>query len=441
MKHLAAFFLAITFANSASAQSGAERLAELMSQDFAKQSISALENGDRSAAIGFALRGLPSQPTETNLAAYPDATFALELAYGARVPRINQDREARYSVNSDGTRAFIGHFEFDSSPATGEFPQAIIDPRDGSLVRTLDPQIDVYGLTTPGLSASFSPDGAILAMPSNETLSVYLFRAGDGEYIGELPSGFAQAPKGGMGYEVGFSADGRLYARGYSSLTEAGISVWNVEDQTLLHRIPLSKDRNVRQWPLGWDHEGGFVVQTIHLDPKTRDPAQIVLERWAVDGAKRPLLDTGLRSYDLGMSALTVADTGLLLLSDERGLTAIDLETGGTRFSVDVRLPLIALARAGNAIVLRPRELVSPMRYSVHDLNGNKLEIRGRDAIPHMHDLFSLNGNRIAESSGLPQTTYTGADLAEGVVFYEEVWSGLTAPQRDAIDADRVVRP
>ncbi|MFD1796985.1 WD40 repeat domain-containing protein [Paracoccus aurantiacus] len=372
---------------------------------------------------------------------YPEAVFALELAYGARVPRIDQDRDARYSVNSDGTRAFVSRWEDPTHPDQDSFPQAIIDPRDGRLIAELDPQIRVHGVTTPGISASFSPDGSILALPSNETSIVHLYAAEDGAYIGEMkPSPEASGGKS-IGYEAGFNQDGRLYARAYSVLRTTGIDIWDVRSRDLIHNFQTVSDKTTRQVPLGWDHEDGLIVQTTRSDPDRKIPDKIIIERWKTDGTKSALVSREGRKYDMDVTAFAYPETGLLFLAGEQGLEAVDMSTGQLRFSHPMIGPFAALARDAHAVVLRPRSLVQPDAFTVLDLDGNELAIRGNDAIPFMHDVFSPGGNRITMSTGLLQTTYAGAGAPQGLTLYERVWSEMSEAERRNISVERVPRP
>lgn len=436
-----AAFAGLILAHSAAAQTDGERLADLMSRDYATQAITAIRQGDRPAALRLALKALPDQPNEEDLVRYPAAVFALELAYGARVPRIDQDRDARYSVNSNGTRAFVSRWEDPTHPDQDSFPQAIIDPRDGRLIAELDPQIQVHGVTTPGISASFSPDGSILALPSNETSIVHLYAAEDGAYIGEMkPSPEASGGKS-IGYEAGFNQDGRLYARAYSVLRTTGIDIWDVQSRDLIHNFQTVSEKTTRQVPLGWDHEDGLIVQTTRSDPDRKIPDEIIIERWKTDGTKSALVSAQGRKYDMNVTAFAYPETGLLFLAGESGLEAVDMSTGEMRFSQPMIAPFVALARDGTAVVLRPRSLVQPNAFTVLDLEGSVHAIRGNDAIPFMHDLFSLGGNRITMSTGLLQTTYTGAGAPEGLTLYQRVWSDISEAERLNINAERVPRP
>lgn len=442
MKALAAALAtSLILAGPVQAQTDAARLAELMSEQYAKQAITALRQGDRAAAIGFALRGLPDQPTEADLTAYPDAVFALELAYGARVPRIDQDRAARFSVNSNGTRAFISHWEDSSRPDTGDFPQAIIDPRDGAVIRELDPQIEVHGLTTPAISASFSPDGTILALPSNKTSSVYLYAAEDGTYWGEMKASADAAGGIGTGYEVGFSDDGRLYARGYLVGRSAGIHVWDVASRELLHHLPMTSKTNARQWPIGWDDNGGLFVQTTLEDPDRKQDDQVTIERWGLDGGRHDFYTTKRPPHDSNIWPYPFPSAGLLLLSVTEGLVALNMKSGQPRFTRQESAPFVASARNSQAFVIKPRQLISPDQLIVVDYQGNELEITGNDAIPFMHDVFSLRGNRITESTGILATTFTGEGIPTGLALYDKIWSSIDLSEQSSISEERVLRP
>lgn len=426
----------------AGAQTQAERLAELMSRDFASQAIGAVQKGDRQAAIKLAVRGFPPDPTKEEMAGLPESVFALELAVGARLIRIDQDGFGGFSVNSTGTRAFAGHWGDYAGATERDFPQAILDARDGTRIKELDPQIDVHGITTPGTSPSFSPDGSILAVPSNKTFAVHLYGSETGEHLGELSPGFEVRSSGGIGYEIGFSDDGSQYARGYDAKPGgAGILVWDVATRSLIHNLPMDGGRNNRQYPLGWDHEDGFVVQTIYRESSASKPHRVALERWKQDGDRTPLLDTDLRSYDAGVNVFLYPSTGLLLLSDQHELRAVDLDTGEVRFTVPAALPFVALVRDGTAFALRPRGLMSPMEYPVVDLQGGVLTTEGRDVVAFAHGLFSMNGKSIGEATGMLDTTYVGENLPLGTELYRLAWESLTEADRSEVDLDRVMRP
>lgn len=132
--------LCVVFATPTLAQSQAERLTQMMSRNYAIQSLQALIQGDSDAALNFALRAFPPEPSDDEIIALPEAMFALEVAAGARIARIDATGEGQYSVDGTGTRAFVGFY--DPRPEVNQryVPPALYDPRDGSLIQVLEPE-------------------------------------------------------------------------------------------------------------------------------------------------------------------------------------------------------------------------------------------------------------------------------------------------------------
>lgn len=432
--------LCIMVAAPAVAQSQAEKLALMMSKNYAMQSLQALMLGDRAVAVEFALRALPSDPTDDEIELLPDAMFALELSAGSRIIKIDVNGEGYYSVDSTGTRAFAGFHDPRPEVNARYFAPAIYDQRDGSLIRILDAEFDTHGLTTPEVSPVFSPDGSILALPSNATLSVHLYRASDGEYLGEMKPDFAVAPKTGVGLPLGFSQDGGMYALGYLQ-DGGGILVWNVADLKLVHHLPASNTTSERSNPLGWDHENGFAVQIVAHDASTGIDKSAGLERWTLGGERHRIGDLDGVIDGWSLRSFTFDGVPVVFMTEEARLAAIDLNTGETRFTTEVLAPEVALVRGGTAFAIRPFDVESLEDFQVFDLVGNRLQPMGRDLIPLAQAAFTMSGQLAGMPKGATRHTYLGADLPERAALYQQVWQSLSDADRRAIDQDRVMRP
>lgn len=419
------------------AQSQAERIAKLMSREFAMQSLGALLTGQRRSAISFALRGLPADLAENEVADYAEAMFALELSVGSRMPILDVRGEGIFSVDSTGTRALAGFY--DARPEVNEkyFPLALYDAESGSLIAKLDPQVETHVSVSP----SFSSDGQFLAVPSRLTTSVQIFRAEDGSHVGEMAADESSDAQATSCLPLGFSADGAHYACGFVVGGSGGVRVWKVEDLSLAYHLELPGEPNIGVVPQAWDHLGGIVVmKTTQPDP-TQPPEKVELERWSLDGEVKSIGDiTGVIGGDTS-GGDTFGDVPLILMEDQARLAAIDLDTGKVRFTTEVLDAEVALVRDGTAFSIRPFDIGSLEDFQVLDLSGKRLETRARDLIPLAQLAISTSG----EIAGMPRRateyTYHGDDLPEGAALYDHVWASLSDAERAEIDRDRVPRP
>lgn len=217
--------------------------------------------------------------------------------------------------------------------------------------------------------------------------------------------------------------------------------MWNVEDRTLTDHLRFENSGSVLWLPLGWDHEGGFAVQKVVMDPASGKTVGTSLERWQRDGKWRTVADLANVVDEAALRAYTFPTVLLALMSDERRLAAIDLETGETRFTTEVSVPEVALVRNGSAFAIRPFDLETPEDFQVIDLQGNRLPPRGKDLIPLAQAAVSRSGMLVGLPKQAARDTYRGDDLPEGAALYAHIWQGLSDAERKVIDQDRVVRP
>lgn len=434
VKHVL-FGLCVMSALPAHAQSQAERLAQMMSKNYATQSLQSVMLGDLESARNFALRAFPPDPTEQEAMAFPEAMFALELAMGARIAHIDDEGTGLYSVDSTGTRAFAGFYDPRPEVNRQYVTPAIYDPRDGALIGALD---EITASSSPEFSPEFSSDGKLLAYPTiGAEAKVQLFDSSDGSLVRELtPEALASENGGGL-YPLGFSADGSQYAAaGYQR-----ILVWNVAEGGLVSQITPGGEVAVTWVPLGWDHENGFAVQRIITDLVTGTVTNAGLERWSQDGEKAVVSDLAGVIDTVSLKSITFPGVPVVFMSDEMRLAAIDLETGKVRFKTEVEFPEIALVRNGTAFAIRPFDIESLDDFQVFDLNGNRLQPTGRDLIPLAQAAISRSGMIAAVPKNATRHTYLGQDLPEGAELYKAAWEGLDNATKQAINQDRVVRP
>lgn len=429
--------LCLAFATPTLAQSQAERLAQMMSRNYAMQSLQALMLGDGDPALALALKAFPPDPSEEEVAALPEALFALEVATGARIAQIDAEGTGLYSVDRSGTRAFVGFFDPRPDVNQQYAAPAIHDPRDGTLIKVLDP---IRGSSSPEKSPEFSPDGSLLAYPSHPDTTVQLFQSDDGTFVGELQSGAEPAPQANILHPLGFSDDGQYYALGYIH-GRGGIYIWNVTDRTLADHLQSDNDGGTYWMPLGWDHEGGFAVQKVVTDPASGQVVDTSLERWQRDGSRRTVADLDGVVDEPSLRSFTFPGVPLVLMTDEARLVAVDLETGETRFTTEVSIPEVALVRDGTAFSIRPFDLETLEDFQILESDGDRLQPRGRDLIPLAQAVVSRSGMLVGLPKQATRHTYQGHDLPEGVALYAHVWRGLSDGERRLIDQDRVMRP
>lgn len=427
--------LTVLGALPAHAQTQAERLAQMMSKNYSMQSLQALMLGDSEAALEFALRAFPLDPTDQEAAALLDAMFALELASGSRVARIEAEGSGLYSVDPTGTRAFVGFYDPRPEVNSAYVPPSIYDPRDGALIKVLEP---ISASTWPERSPVFSPDGGLLAYPTMPVVSVQLFNAADGSFAGEMtPSDVSEyiSP-----VPLGFSGDGRQYAYGYLD-NSGGILVWNVADQTLVSHLKPNAAGNADWFPLGWDHEDGFAVQKLVRDPETGGRKSAGLERWHQDGKQELIAELDGVIDAASLRSFTFPDVPVVFMTDEVRLAAVDLESGEVRFTTEVSDPEIALVRNGTAFAIRPFDIESLDDFQVIDLHGNRLQPTGRDLIPLAQAAVSQNGMIAGVPKNATRHTYQGQELPQGAALYDQVWAGISDEIKRSINQDRVMRP
>lgn len=429
--------LMLVYALPAHAQTQAERLAQMMSKNYAMQSLQALMLGDSDAAVELALRAFPPDPTEQEVAALPEATFALELAAGSRVARIKAEGSGLYSVDPTGTRAFVGFFDPRSDVNKAYVPPAIYDPRDGSMIKVLEP---MWASTWPERSPVFSPDGSLLAYPTMPAVSVQLFHAKDGSFAGEMKPGTGDLPDHAVPVPLGFSGDGTQYAYGYVD-NGGGIFVWNVADQKLISHLKPDTAGDSMWFPLGWDHEDGFAVQKVIYDPASGEQKSAGLERWHQDGKQELIAELAGVIDTVSLRSFTFPDVPVVFMTDEVRLAAIDLETGEVRFTTEVSDPEIALVRDATAFAIRPFDIESLDDFQVIDLQGNHLQPTGRDLIPLAQAAVSQNDMIAGVPKNATRHTYQGQDLPQGAALYDQVWAGTSEETKQSINQDRVMRP
>jgi hypothetical protein len=422
------------------AQTAEERLAHLISADFARASNDALLRGDRAGAIVTALRGLPDDPTDTDFATFASAHLALYRAVASRSLRWPRTGEQYYSVNRDGTRALVGDFGMATIGPVADEPYLLIDPAAGTVVaQLLSPHEVRADGAWPGTSPRFSPDGRILAVSSFRSSGVYLYDAVTGAELRRLGGLIEPLPRGRIGVDLGFSPDGQRYA----ALSDTRIGIWDIASGALLAAFERVRDPNIFTWPVGWGHDGQLLVQRATGPiPGTGNYTSVVLERWSVDGQVTPLLDlSGIQGVALNYALPSPWGPHVMLPIENRQVV-LDLQTGRVVLDLVTDSGAYGFVRGGAAYAVLDYLAPPDTGLRVFDLaTGAQVPAILADHAPFLHLLHDPGGQVIGSIGYDPHLTYRGEGLPEGRALYDFVWSALPEALHAEIAADRLARP
>lgn len=417
---------------AAMAQSQAERLALLMSKDFASQSQRALGAGDRATALIRALQALPANATDADMKTYSEGYRALLQAMVSRSIRVPIQDQIQAAIDPSGRRIATISSRLSMGDGVGE-PLKLWDTRTGGLIGTLMPLAaganDVYSTSPP----AFSPDGAFLVQSASSTGEVLVFDAQTGMLLRRLS---AYPPRANY-IKTAFSPDGTRLL----TISDASnqVDLWDPATGARLasHRTGARGCRfNVV--------EGGQGSKTLVIEtgsPGLCPPQRNLLYHLQADGRLVPLIDlSSLAPFQAGPFASDDANAARLLLMSETGGRVID-----TRGQMIATLPIsfvhsgfMLFARNGTALMAPSMD--HPGRVQLVDFAGTPLEPAAEDGLALLHGVFNLAGMPLAGTQGF-LSQYTGSDLPRNAALYEFVWTNLPAHIRDEVSANRVTRP
>jgi len=398
-KVLLAALPAVLIAGAALPQSS--ELAADASRQHAERALDLLlDEGDRLGAVAEALRGLPQSPEQDDVDLWPEAWAALYRAMAARPVTAPIENETHFfgTLNPDGTRALVSWGVDGSLDSELRVGAMLVDPIDGTVVGAPvladRPLGDGYYSAAP---VGFSSDGALGAVSLMNGITVVIDGMTGEERI-RVP-GNALVPQ--------FSPDGRhllTYAMG-------GGAVWDLA--TGAEVLALT---NALGHSFDWTHDGRILATRVAEDGTT----EVLI--YQLDGTARtivPRIDGQLGGMPVPSPTQpvfllgTFGDVVRTLVYDYEGrlLAELPVDFGAARF-----------VRDGTAIAVSDGEEVQRMsdaQVEVFSLTGESLLVTPADHTPFDHLIHSPEGEVVGALAGPGRTTYSGADLPEGLALYD----------------------
>ena len=410
----------------------AEEIADYQSRDFAAESREALGMGDRAAAIIAALKGLPAEPEDDDIARFGNAYDALVRAAVSRSIRLDLPVISVFEFDGTGTRlASVGLFP---SPDGDQSRSglALWDPRSGEKVAELLPiealTDGAWGVQAP----AFSPDGRFLVQIAPAEGVAVVFDAVSGAEIARLPGHDPGTLPNSGG--VAFSRDGSLLLTLGASPTVAHL--WDTTDW---QRVASAKFGDFTLLsPIDGGRDG--MMHFIAADVAQGNPPPVELWRIGRDGAELVLQ---FPSEPSGLGA----HWGRIATDDEDRVFA--MPNGNFDLIVFERVTGSELARIPASIMGQSTGIVAPsgdgvLLLSSLDALPRRLNFDGTDApldsldkLAGIHGVFSLGGELIGGSPGM--LGYRGSDMPRGVELYQAIVSSLPENTKAEIAAEQVV--
>ena len=440
--------LFIAFSPVAPGLASDDRLARLMSEDFARQAEQHLASCDRGNALIAALRGLPEDPNDEDFERFDHAALLMFRAVASRAIRIDGQGTHLVAFSPNGLRvaaAGFGGEQWDDGPTSdANAPPALYDAQTGArIAELLSPGIAFSPSVQNARPPQFSPDGRLIAVFGLMDAGVHLFDGLTGAPIRVLESGVeARSMFGVLGGALGFSPDGTRFA----GFAEDVLTVWDVASGAIVDRYGLGIVDNALHWPFGWTHDGAILVQRMELTtvPNAR-PGRTWLETLRNGAVERVFAMPDVPGDGHGLTIGDISRAGpqkIFLTATGRPLL-LDWETGAFLEFAGV-FGMVAFTRGGEAVVSISDAGLSNRTagVAVFDLDGTPLPPEPHDYLPLDRLVCDLSGNGIG--GYFPDGTtpaYAAADVPTGKALYDWVWANVPEEVRAAVSADRVVRP
>ncbi|MFK7753779.1 MAG: WD40 repeat domain-containing protein [Sedimentitalea sp.] len=429
---LRALFLWLLLGSAAVAQSQAERMAVLMSKDFARQSEEALLRGDRANALIYALQALPEAPRDGDMKTYEDGYRALLHAMVSRSIRVPIQGLVKAAISPSGHRIATISTRGSVPSEPGE-PLKLWDTRTNALIATLMPLSAGANDTYDAAAPVFSADGRFLVQAASTTGEVLIFDPQTGGLLRRI----AAYPPSARYIHTAFSPDGsRLVTR---NTKPNQLDLWDpATGARLATHAPGARGCRFQVIEGG---TGSDILVAETGSPGLCPPQRNLLYRLGGDGSFTPLIDlSSLAPFQVGPFASTNTGAPRLLLNSERGGMVID-----TNGQMVANLP-VSLRETGFFVFGRDgTALMAPNEYGdgrlkMVDFTGAPLTPLPEDGLGLLHAVFSTQGLLLGNTLGL-NSQYTGKDLPRNAALYQFVWTNLPAHIRDQVSADRVQRP
>ncbi|UMA67214.1 WD40 repeat domain-containing protein (plasmid) [Roseivivax marinus] len=410
----------------------ADELADFQSREFANEAREALAAGDRSGALVAAMKGLPADPEDEDIARFDEAYDALLRAFVSRAVQL--DLPVMSVFEFDGTGKRLASVGLMPSPDGDQSRTSLTlwDPRSGEKVSDLLP----IGALTDGAwgvqAPAFSPDGRFLAQMAPVDGVAVVFDASTGEEITRLP-----------GHEPGTlpNSGGLAFSRDGSYLMTLGSSptVAHMWDTSSWERVASAEFNDYTLLsPIDGGRDG--VMHFIAGDVSQGNPPPVELWSIAPEGAslihRFPDEPSGLGAH-----------WGRIATDDEDRLFA--LPNGNFDLMVFERATGAEIARLSSSVIGQSTGIVAPsgdgvLLLSSIDASPRRLTFGGEDAplqpldkLVGIHAVFSPGGELLGGSPDL--LDYRGEDLPRGFELYHTVLETLPADARSEIASEQVM--
>ncbi|SPJ24243.1 hypothetical protein [Palleronia abyssalis] len=433
------------------------------SRDFARIAARHLAAGQKQEAIIASLKGIPANPSASDLERFDEAHRMLRRSYAAR-PAILEDRQqAIYVVNRTGSRGVV----MQPRPDQQSFSAHLVDVELGEIVVAIT-HADLPATNFNTLSTVFfSPDGSQFILLPETRDRVSIFRSSDGTLVRDLmiPDLVYDEFQRDSVFSGGFSPDGRLVAAG----NDGRIMLFAADTGEMVEEVPVPADL-VSPNPMGWGGDGRLFISGMKLMMSGGVPGQPGMPgeipgRPEVPGGipARPDISGGVPGRpDISPTEILIYKNGSFIdrfaLPPGTGAVAgqsiwpsphgeafiltgessvLFDEGGGEILTIPGGRP-VYWTREGSAVVIVTQSGNSEGGITVVDLDGNELPPEPGDYAPMDAASYSIDGHRL--SYGPPRITFDwGAeDVPDGAQLVDLVWSGLSQDVQDQIQSERV---
>jgi hypothetical protein len=431
---------------SGAAQPAPDRLDVLQSAWHADRSAVHLRQGNRSAAILTALRGIPADPDTEDQTTYPEAFAALFHAVASRAFRADLLSGQTAIWSPDGLRAVS-----ESAGAGIDSPRmngAILwDAVNGTRIADLLPLRGwAEGWTLPNEIAvsPFSPDSRLLVLAESQFGGLVGFEghllildATTGAAVGRVP---------GDSF-MGFSSDGATFLA--KSMYSDEVRLYDTASLQDLGRVTSAEiggDVITSGHP---DASGGFILALASWGDADGQNARVRLARFDRSGLRITTDLSDQPGYTLGGSwPIAMGDTrsGYSVLTPDTGEALVihpDGRIAGRIEGFYSGYARLAFVRDGRAIAVQEGYGFDDVRFAglrVYDLTGAPLEPEPMDVVPFL-DWIADGAGRIVGMPYHAMQIGDGRDTLHGMLLYNQVWPQIPADLQAQIEAERIVRP
>ena len=409
----------------------ADELADYQSREFAAKSRDALATGDRMTAVIAALKGLPADPDDEDLARFSDAYDALLRASVSRSLRLDLPVMSVLEFDGTGTRlASVGLFpskDGDQS-RTG---LSLWDPRSGEKLAELLPieamTDGAWGVQAP----AFSPDGRVLVQIAPAYDVAVVFDAATGAELARLPGhASGNLPNSGG---AAFSRDGSLLLT-----LGASPSVAHLWDTTDWQRVATAEfGRFTLLSPIDGGSDG--VMHFTAADVGQGNPPPVELWSMEREGAELvhrfPPEPSGLGQH-WGRIATDDEDRLFALPNGNFDLIVFERESGAEVARLDastIGQSTGIVAPSGDGVLLMSSIDLLPRRLT---FDGSDAPLEPADKLAGIHGVFSPGGELIGGSPDI--LDYRGDDMPRGPSLHQAMMSSLADEARAEVVAERV---